>query len=762
MTGGTIRKTAVLGAGTMGAQIAAHIANAGVPVHLLDTTVDVAKQGLQRAHKLSPPPFFTPDSARLVTVGGFDQDLPAVAGCDWIIEAVIEQLEIKRELLAQVEPHRAPAAIVSSNTSGIPLAALADGRGESFRQHWLGTHFFNPPRYLKLLEVIPTADTRRNVVDTVARFADLRLGKGVVRAKDTPNFIANRLGLYSVARALQQLASGAFTIEEIDVLTGPLVGRPKSATFRTLDLTGLDLLAQVAQNVTERLSAEANLFTLPAVVHELVSRGWTGEKAGQGFYKRVERRGGREILTLEPASLDYRPRQEPRLPELERLGSLQPLEARLRALLLDPGRAGAFTRATLGATLLYAARVAQEIADSIDDIDWAMRWGLGWERGPFEIIDAIGLREFVNACHGERGTPLIDEALGAGRNHFRANGLVSHDPALQLLPQAKADQRVVKQNAAASLVDLGDEVLCVEFHSKMNVIGGDTIAMIEAGVQEAERRFAALVVGNDGQHFSAGANLMLLLLAAQEDDWDEIDLMVRTFQRATIRLRGAQVPVVVAASGMTLGGGCELLLHADRVQAAAESYIGLVETGVGLIPAGGGTKEMLVRALAARPTAAADSWPFVQRAFETIAFGKVSTSAADGRTSGYLRAVDRITMNRDRLLADAKRLALALAQESYQPPEPPTVISAPGATVRAALRLGVHLAWRAGRISDHDAHIGRWLAHVMAGGDVPSGTPVSEQYLLDLEREAFLSLCGERKTQERVAHMLKTGKPLRN
>ncbi|MPZ17230.1 MAG: 3-hydroxyacyl-CoA dehydrogenase/enoyl-CoA hydratase family protein [Luteitalea sp.] len=762
MTAGTIRKAAVLGAGTMGAQIAAHIANAGVPVHLLDTTGDVAKQGFQRAHTLAPSPFFTLDSARLVTLGGFDHDLSAVAGCDWIIEAVVEQLEVKRELLAQVEPHRAPAAIVSSNTSGIPLAALAEGRGEPFRQHWLGTHFFNPPRYLKLLEVIPTADTRREVVEIVARFADLRLGKGVVRAKDTPSFIANRLGLYSVARALEQLASGQFTIEEIDALTGPLIGRPKSATFRTLDLTGLDLLVQVAHNVTERLSAEATFFTLPAVVHELVSRGWAGQKAGQGFYKRVERGGEREILTLDPASLDYRARLEPRLPELERFGALQPLEARLRSLLLDKGRAGAFTRATLGATLLYAARVAREIADSIDDIDWAMRWGFGWERGPFEIIDSIGIRELVDACHGEGATPLIDEALSTGRNRFRMDGLVSHDPALQLLAQAKAHERVVKQNVAASLIDLGDEVLCVEFHSKMNVIGGDTIAMLEAGLEQAERRFAALVVGNDGQHFSAGANLMLLLLAAQEGDWDEIDLMVRTFQRATIRLRGARVPVVVAASGMTLGGGCEVLLHADRVQAAAESYIGLVETSVGLIPAGGGTKEMLLRALAARPAVAADSLPFVQRAFETMALAKVSTSAADGRSYGFLRAVDRITMNRDRLLADAKGLALGLAQESYQPPQPPAMISIPGATVRAALRLGVHLAWRAGRISDHDAHIGRWLAHVLAGGDLPAGTPVGEQYLLDLEREAFLSLCGERKTQERIAHMLKTGKPLRN
>ncbi|MGH9158721.1 MAG: 3-hydroxyacyl-CoA dehydrogenase NAD-binding domain-containing protein [Vicinamibacteraceae bacterium] len=759
---GTIRKAAVLGAGTMGAQIAAHIANAGVPVLLLDTTIDVATQGLERARTLTPAPFFTPDAARLITLGGFDHDLKATGDCDWIIEAVVEQLEIKRELLAQVEPHRAPAAIVSSNTSGIPLATLAEGRSQAFRQHWLGTHFFNPPRYLKLLEVIPTSETRRDVVDTVAAFADLRLGRGVVRAKDAPSFIANRLGLYSAARALDELASGAFTIEEVDALTGPLIGRPKSATFRTLDLTGLDLLVQVAQNTSERLRAEAGFFTLPAVVHQVVSRGWTGEKAGQGFYKRVDRGDSREILTLEPASLEYRPRVEPRLPELERLGAIQPLEARLRALLLDQGRVGAFTRATLGATVLYAARVAREIADSIDDIDWAMRWGLGWDRGPFEIIDAIGIRELVDACRGESGMPLIDEALGAGRNRFRANGLVSRDPALRLLAQAKAQRPLVKQNAAASLIDLGDDVLGVEFHSKMNVIGGDTIAIIEAGIQEAERRFAALVIGNDGQHFSAGANLMLILLAAQEGDWDDIDLMVRTFQRATVRLRGAQVPVVVATHGMTLGGGCELMLHADRVQAAAESYIGLVETGVGLIPAGGGTKEMLLRALAARSAASADPGPFVQRAFETIAFGRVSTSAADGRLHGYLRAVDRITMNRDRLLGDAKRLALGLAQESYQPPEPPTVIPVPGANVRAALRLGVHLAWRAGRISDHDARIGRWLAHVMAGGDLPSGTLVSEQYLLDLEREAFLSLCGERKTQERVAHMLKTGKPLKN
>ncbi|MPY88352.1 MAG: 3-hydroxyacyl-CoA dehydrogenase/enoyl-CoA hydratase family protein [Luteitalea sp.] len=759
---GTVHKAAVLGAGTMGAQIAAHLANAGVPVRLLDLTVDIAKQGLQRARALEPPPFFTPDAARLITLGGFDRDLPTLGDCDWIIEAIVEQLDIKRELLAKVEPHRAPDAVVSSNTSGIPISVLAEGRSEAFRQHWLGTHFFNPPRYLKLLEVIPTADTRREVVDDIVRFADLRLGKGVVRAKDAPSFIANRLGLYSVARILEQLASGAFTIEEIDALTGPLVGRPKSATFRTLDLAGLDILVHVARNLAERLPAEANLFTLPTVVDDLVSRGWHGEKAGQGFYKRVGRDGEREILTLEPASLDYRARLEPQLPELERLASVQPLDARLRALLFDQGRAGMFMRATLGATLIYATRVAQEIAYSLDDVDWAMRWGFGWARGPFETIDSIGIRELLDACDVASRPPLVEEALRAARNRFREDGLVAREPGIELLRNAKSRQGVVTENAAASLVDLGDGVLCVEFHSKMNAIGGDTIAMLEAGVREAEHRFAALVVGNDGQHFSAGANLMLLLLAAQEADWDEVDLMVRAFQRATTALRRARVPVIVAASGMTLGGGCEVLLHADRVQAAAESYIGLVEVSVGLIPAGGGTKEMLLRALAVGPVATADPLPFVQRAFETMAFAVVSTSAADARALGLLRAVDRITMNRDRLLADAKALALTRVQEGYQPPPPSPPLSAPGTTVRAALRLGVHLAWRAGRISDHDAHVGRWLAHVIAGGDVPAGTPVSEEYLLDLEREAFLSLCGERKTQARIAHTLKTGKPLRN
>jgi 3-hydroxyacyl-CoA dehydrogenase len=757
-----IRKVAVLGAGTMGAQIAAHFANAGLPVLLLDLTKQVASDGLKRARAIKPDPFFTAGTASLVETGGFDTDLERIADCDWVVEAIVERLDVKQALLAKVEEHRRDDTVVSTNTSGIPVTAIAEGRSQAFREHWLGTHFFNPPRYLKLLEVIPTTDTRPHVVERISRFADLRLGKGVVVAKDTPNFIANHIGLFAVARTLEELASGRYTIEEIDAMTGPFLGRPRSATFRTLDIAGLDVLAQVSRNLAERLEASAQpLFTLPPLVDRLVEQGWIGEKAGQGFYKRVKGTDGSEIQTLDPNALTYRPRQEPKLPGLDALKAVEPLDARLRAALADKGRVGSFLRATLGQTLLYAARVAPSIAHSIDDVDRAMLWGMGWERGPFETIDLIGARELLQIMDEPDAPPLIAEAIASGRNRVRSDGFVA-TPGLTLLADARERERVVKKNAGASLVDIGDGVLAVEFHSKMNAIGGDTLAMLKAGVAEAERNFAGLVVGNDSANFSAGANLMLLLLEAQEGNWDEIDLIVRVFQRATTGLRYAKVPVVVAVAGLTLGGGCEVLLHGDRVQAAAESYIGLVEVGVGLIPAGGGTKEMLVRSLAARPSPKLDPLPYVQRVFETIGFAKVSTSAEDARSLGFLRPEDRITMNRDRLLADAKDVVLTLARGGYRAPAPPTDIPVGGSNVLAALKLGVHLAWRAGQLSDHDALIGRKLANVLAGGDLPQATPVSEQYLLDLEREAFISLCGERKTQERIQYTLKTGKTLRN
>jgi len=719
----TIRSAAVLGAGVMGAQIAAHLANAGVPVALLDVTHDAARDGLNRARAIKPDAFFTPDLASLIRTGGFDTDLETIRTADWIIEAIVERIDPKRALFERVDALRGATAIVSTNTSGIPVSTIADGRSDAFRKHFLGTHFFNPPRYLRLVELIPTADTDPAVASALAHFIDIRLGKGVVIARDTPNFIGNRIALFDAAQVLRAVDRGDVTIEEVDAITGPAIGRPKSATFRTMDIAGIDVLADVAANLRERLADdnERTQFVLPGFVDQMLQRGLKGAKSGRGFY---EKRGD-EILTLDPKTMEYRPRQSVRLPSLDAAKSIASTTDRVRTLMNGQDKVGTFLRSTLKPTLDYAAQIAPHIAQSPDDVDRAIRWGFGWDVGPLTILRALdGASTVAATSSGVAGRPLI------------------------------------KRNSGASLVDLGDGVLSVEFHSKMNAIGGDTIQMLHAGIKEASENYAAIVIGNDAANFSAGANLMLLLLEAQEGNWEEVDLMVRAFQSVTSAIRHAGVPIVVAPAGLTLGGATEISLHAARVQAHAETYMGLVEAGVGLIPAGGGTKEMLARAMDATPSGV-DPLPAVQRVFETIGFAKASTSAADAARIGYLRDEDGVTMNRDRLIADAKSCALQLAATGYRPLRPRQAIRVGGESVLATLKLGVHLAWRAGRISDHDALIGRKLAHVLAGGAL--GTPtVTEQQLLDLEREAFLSLCGERKTLERIAHTLKTGKPLRN
>jgi 3-hydroxyacyl-CoA dehydrogenase len=723
-----IRSAAVLGAGTMGAQIAAHLANAGYPVHLLDVSASAAREGLERARKLRPDPFFAADVAQRIQIGGFDADLARIAQADWVIEAVIEKADAKRALLERVDAVRRPGSIVSSNTSGLSIAGLAEARSEDFRKHWLGTHFFNPPRYLTLLEIIPTNETDPAVVAAVREFADRRLGKNTVVAKDTPGFIANHVAMHGLVRIFEALASGQYTIEEIDAITGPAIGRPKSATFRTVDIAGLDILVHVAVDLASRLPRDRGAqFQFPAFVGEMVKRGWLGEKAGRGFYERRKSATGEsEIWTLDPQKMEYRPRASVKLPSLEAAASL-PVPERMRKLYTASDRVGEFLRSTLAPALRYAADVAPEIAYSIDDVDRAMQWGYGWPLGPFELADAIGLD---------------------GKT-FRTSPWVPARPELELLRTARDRRRVIASNAGASLVDLEDGVLAVSLHSKMNAIGGDALEMLHRGVREASQNFSALVVAAEGPNFSVGANLMLLLLEAQEGNWEEIDAIVRAFQQATTGLRYADVPVVTAPFGLTLGGGCEIALHGDRVQAAAETYIGLVEVGVGLIPAGGGTKEMLLRLGA-------------EKAFETIGFGKTSTSVTDARRLGYLRDVDGSTMNRDRLVFDAKNQALKRVQDGYQPPMRPSAIPVGGDAVQAMLDLGVHLAWRAGRISDHDAMIGRKLSWILTGGGLPHAGTVSEDQLLDLEREAFLSLCGEPKTLERIQYTLKTGKTLRN
>ena len=733
-----LRTAAVLGAGTMGAQIAAHFANAGLDVRLLDLTREAAVEGLKRLRTLKPDPCFGPDVPAGIRTGSFKDDAALVGDADWVLEAVVESLPVKQSLLSELAPLIQPHAVVSTNTSGIPISAIAEGLPAALRPRFLGTHFFNPPRYLRLLEVIPTPETDILVLECVRDFADRRLGKGVVIAKDSPGFIANRLGIFGALRAIELVAAGEFTIEEVDAISGPALGRPKSATFRTMDIAGIDILARVAADLDARLGEHhgSRPYAVPALLAAMLERGLLGVKAGQGFYKRASADPGSPILVLDPKTMEYREPSPVKLPALEAAVAITDAHARVKHLIADQSRTGDFVRRTLGATTAYAEEIAGDIANSRDDIDRAMRLGFGWEVGPFE--------------------------KGAGRNLLAGK----HDIRRNSSPVVADDRplgnyaRPIFSNAGASLVDIGDGVLCIEFHSKLNTLGGDAIAMINAGIEEATKNFAALVVANGADNFSAGANLMLVLLEAQEGNWDEIDAMVRAFQGATMALKTCGLPVVVAPAGLTLGGGCEIALHSSHARAAAESYIGLVEAGVGLIPAGGGTKEMLLRAV--DRAGAAEAFPFVQAAFETIGFGKVSTSAHDARRLGYLRASDAITMNRDRLLEDAKRDALAMAAAGYRPATARPAVPVGGPDVYATLDLGIHLAHRAGRITDHETIIGRKVARVLAGGDVPHRTTVGEQALLDLEREGFLSLCGERKTLERMAYTLKTGKTLRN
>jgi 3-hydroxyacyl-CoA dehydrogenase len=683
-----------------------------------------------------------------------------------------------------VERARRPGSVVATNTSGIPVRQIAEGFSEEFRAHFLGTHFFNPPRYLHLVELIRTEWTKPEVSCSVYGFLDRRLGKGVVVAKDRPNFIANRIGTFGAMVCLRVMEEDGYTIEEVDKMTGPALGRPKSATFRTFDIVGLDVLAHVAKNIHEAVpeDEERAAYVLPDFVTRMVERRLLGEKTGGGFYqKRKTEGGGRDIWTLDVASLEYRPQQKARLPALDAAKNIEDTRARLKALVWGKDRAGQFLWKTMSRVLIYAANRIPEIADSVVEVDRAMKWGFGWELGVFETWDAIGLEKSVARMkeEGRAIPPNVRGMLKAGATSFYktengeelyfdfASGRyvpVAPPPGVIILKSLKERTGVIKRNAGASLLDIGDGVACLEFHSKMNSIGGDTLQMLKFALSEVERNFVGLVVGNQGQNFSVGANLMLVLLGAQEEEWDEIDLGVRAFQQATMSLRYSPKPVVVAPFQLTFGGGCEMTLHADRARAAAETYIGLVEVGVGLIPAGGGTKEMLVRALDSIPAGLteADPFPFVKRAFETIALAKVATSAAEARGFGFLREEDSYSMNADRLVADAKQEVLALAAAGYRQPVPRSDVLALGGPALATFKLGIHQLKRGGFISDYDAVIGEKLAKILTGGDLNHRTRVSEQYLLDLEREAFLSLCGQRRTQERIAHMLKTGKPLRN
>ena len=803
-----IHKVAVLGAGTMGARIAAHFANASVPSFLLDivppdadgpTRNKIAAAGLEGAKKSKPAAFFEPSLTHLISIGNFDDDLKRLADVDWIIEAVVENLEIKRSLLKKVEAVRRPGSIITTNTSGLPVAKIAEGFSDDFRRSWFGTHFFNPPRYMRLLELIPTADTDRAQIEAIAHFCDVQLGKGIVFAKDTPNFIANRIGTFSVLNVIRLMQEMDMSIEDVDALTGQAVGWPRSATFRTIDLVGLDILGHVVSNMTHNVHDERSDLKIPDFFRQMIERKWLGDKTKGGFYKKVKGPDHHEErMALDWRTLEYHPRHKAKFPALEMAKNIEDTGARLRMVLgLDGGgpqkgdKAGAFLWTALSELWTYSANRIPEISDSVVEIDRAMHLGFNWELGPFQLWDAAGVEAVVNRMKKEgRAVPANAEKLLAsgrkawyaddpkvtsGKNYFDLK--TGHAQAVAVpegvwsVEVAKKSKGVVKKNSGASLVDLGDGIGCIEFHSKMNALGADIISLISQTLKPGGPgdAFDGFVITNDAQNFSVGANLMLLLMSAQEEEWDEIDMAIRQFQGMTQAIKYSPKPVVLAPFGLTLGGGCEMSLHAAARQPHAELYMGLVEVGVGLLPGGGGCKEMLLRAVdsasSIRPDGRGESVELMEamkKAFELIAMGKVATSAPEARGYGFLSKADRITMNRERVLSDAKTRALELIRAGYEPPVMRTDIPAPGENMLATLKLGVYMMRQGEYISEYEQKLGTKIAEVLCGGHVTSGTPVSEQYVLDLERETFKSLCGERKTQERIQHTLKTGKPLRN
>lgn len=798
-----IRRAAVIGAGTMGAQIAAHLANVGIPVLLMDiaptelspeeqarglTLTDAAVRNrvtrtlFERARKLSPTPFFTPAAAELVRIGNVEDNLAEVRDADWIIEAILERLDLKQSLHRRLAALVRNDALVTTNTSGLPIAQVTEGLPAGYTRRFFGTHFFNPPRYMKLLELIPGPDTDPAVLHAFARFAASVLGKGTVIGKDTPGFVANRIGCYDLQSALWLMLAEGLSIEDVDAITGPVIGRPKSATFRLCDIVGVDLMAQVGANLRTVLTRkdEQRAFSPPPFVTAMLQRGWWGEKKGQGFYQRVRGAKGTEVLTLDHHTLEYRPARKPTFASLEAAAQITSLPVRLRALCSAPDAAGKFAWKHLSNVLCYAVSLVPEISDDLVTIDDAMKWGYNWELGPFELWDALGVAEVAERLEREqRPVPvLVRQLIESGRtsfHHERGSRAFSYTPLLGVdlerttPPQAIRLDRVrnaggvVQRGKGASLLDLGDGVACLEFHGKMNVIGEEQLALLQDSLERVRRDFAGLVIGNQGPHFSAGANLHQFAESVRAGRWDALEGMLRRFQEATSTLRQFELPVVAAVHGYTLGGGCELAMGCDHVVAAAETYMGLPEVGVGLIPAAHGTKEMLVRCTEGIPAVEdADYFAGVRLAWETIALARIGGSAPDAARLRYLRHGEwTLVMNQDWLLGTAKAKVRHLA-ENYRPTPPRTRIPAVGRAGSATLRSFLHAMRAAGQISEHDQKIASKLAHVLCGGDLTSQTFVSESYLLDLEREAFLSLCAEPLTLARIQHTLATGKPLRN
>ncbi|MEN3041480.1 MAG: 3-hydroxyacyl-CoA dehydrogenase NAD-binding domain-containing protein [Bacteroidia bacterium] len=796
-----IKKVAVLGAGVMGSQIALHFAGAGFPVLLLDIaprelTPDEIAKGLslespqvrnrivqdlfQRALKLSPSPVFDSTVPQRITLGNFTDDLPKIAEADWVIEVVVEDLTIKRNLYEEVEKYRRPGTLITTNTSGIPIRFLAEGRSEDFRRHFAGTHFFNPPRYLPLLEIIPGPDTDPEVIQFLMDFGQVHLGKQTVLCKDTPAFIANRVGVFAIMHLLHAIQRYGLSVEEIDALTGPVIGHPKSATFRTADVVGLDTLAKVAKGLYENCPKDEarELFRLPEFLEKMLDRGLLGEKTGKGFYQKLRLNGSSEIQSLNLATLEYQPQKKVRSPLLEQLKGVENLRERLRLIAKSEEPYAQLLKENMAALFAYVSNRIPEIADEIYAIDDAVRAGFGWQLGPFEKWDAIGIEEGLSAIqrYGFQPASWVQRMVEKGLTRFyevRQGRRYVYSPQREdyievpgqerfILLDTLRSEKVIWRNSGASLFDLGDGVLCLEFHTKMNTIGGEVLDAINKAIDIAERSYDGLIIGNQGENFSAGANLAMIFMMAVEQEWDELDFAVRAFQRTVMRLRHSSIPVVVAPHGLTLGGGCEMALHADGVQAAAETYIGLVEVGVGLIPAGAGTKEMAAR-IAERYVDGDVEINYFRDILTMIATAKVATSAYEAIQMGLLKPHQtRITLNKQKLLKDAKAYVQLLAEQGYVPPQPRTHIRVLGRTALGGVEASIYQMWQAGYITEYDRHITLKLAYVLAGGDLTGPQFVSEQYLLDLEREAFLSLCGERRTLERIQHMLQTGKALRN
>jgi 3-hydroxyacyl-CoA dehydrogenase len=804
-----IRKAAVLGSGIMGSRIAALLAGVGIPTYLLDIVPreldekdvkkgltkespafrnKLAQLGIEGTMKARPPAMFVNDDARLITPGNFEDHLSWLSDADWIIEGIVENLAIKKDLWRRVEPFIKPDAIISTNTSGLSIAKISEDLSQHNKTHFLGTHFFNPPRHMKLLEIIPGPYTDSGVVAFMAGFCERRLGKSVVFAKDTPNFIANRIGTHGFAVIMKATVEDGYTIEEVDAITGPPMGKPRSASFRTSDIVGLDTMLSVLKNVYDnaRDEEERRQLEVPDFVRKMAEKGMLGDKTKQGFYKKVSGPQGSQILALDSSTMEYLPQRKPALPILDELRKAD-TAARLQKLVYSDDRAGRFAWKTMKRTLLYCAARVPEIADDIVTVDRAMRWGFNWDLGPFESWDAIGLKKSVERMkkEGERIPQNIERMLAAGRDSFYQKrrgksyyfdfaksdyAQIAEKPQIIVLPSLKTKKNVVKSNTGGSLIDIGDGVACLEFHSRNNAIDDAVIQIIDDSVTEVEANFEGMVIGNQGANFCVGADLRQVFPTAQNKDWKNLELAVKTLQQAVMRVKYCQRPVVAAPFRMALGGGCEICLHTSQIVAHTECYMGQVELGVGLIPGAGGNKELFFRATDWLPkdlppiagSGKPDLTPHVARVFQLIAMATVSTCAQQARELGFLRPHDSIVMNYDHLLYRAKKAVLAMTGADYAPPRRRNEIRVPGRSGRASLEVFVYLMREAGFITDYDVVIAKKLAHVLTGGDVDPNTLVSEEYLLDVEREAFLSLCGEEKTQARMKHMLETNKPLRN